>query len=101
MKITKKNVQNSVHLAFKGECTFEDSHAIRRLLDEVKSSEITEVVIDLAELNYVDSASLGMMLLIKSETEKHGIKLTMQRPHGLVKKIFEVSKFYQLFNIEP
>ena len=101
MEIVKERTQDKVLLFFKGLCSFTDSQAISGIWNKIKSSNVKQLTIDFSELNYIDSSSLGILLLIKSESDKQDIKLVLKSPQGMVKKVFEVSKFSQIFSIEP
>ena len=47
----------------------------------------------------MDSAALGMLLIVNEEADKAGGAVVLQNPVGQVKKMFDVSKFNSIFTI--
>lgn len=56
--------------------------------------------IDLSKTEAMDSAAMGMLLMIKEYAENHKGSVTLCRPSGDIKKIFEVANFNKLFTIK-
>lgn len=60
----------------------------------------THVRLDLSKTSYMDSSALGMILLLKEHTDKHGGKLTLVSPSAAVEKILTIANFQKLLTIE-
>ena len=60
---------------------------------------ISEWVLDMGDVDYLDSSALGMLLMLRERTggDSAAINLTNCRPG--VKKIFDTAQFDKLFNI--
>jgi anti-anti-sigma factor len=58
------------------------------------------IVIDLAKVEFIDSAGLGMLLIARDEASKASRQLTLRGPQGQVKRMFAVTRFETLFAIE-
>ncbi len=96
----KKNIENGVCIfSLKGKFVFSDNQAFKGVVDVVKSSEFPSVILDLSELEFVDSAALGMFLVIRDEAKKRSVNLSLSNPVGHVQKMFTLSNFSSLFNI--
>ncbi|MCQ4162587.1 STAS domain-containing protein [Roseomonas sp. GC11] len=91
-----------VEVAVSGTLTF-DAHAAFRqvVMAQVDQPGAQPVLLDLAGLDYIDSAGLGMLLLAREAAEKRGRGIILRGARGQVARILTVSKFNQLFTIQP
>ena len=60
-----------------------------------------EWVIDLKEVDYVDSAALGLLLLIRDQAGGDAGSVTLRGAHGHPRDVLLMAKFDQMFRIEP
>ncbi|MBO4611664.1 MAG: STAS domain-containing protein [Bacteroidaceae bacterium] len=58
-----------------------------------------DVVIDCAELNYISSSGLRILLNIYKHTRTNGHKAVLKDMTDEVKEVFQISGFLQLFTI--
>lgn len=91
---------NAGQISVSGEFTFTDHAPFKQMISEIFSSKGRSVVIDLSKLEFIDSAGLGMLLLARDEAKKSERELILRRPVGQVKRMFGVTKFNSLFNVE-
>ena len=77
----------SAHQAFRDACSQGDP-------------ERTRYVIDLSRTDYVDSSALGMLLLLRQRTGGGRDRVQLRGFGPEVRKIFEISHFDQLFEME-
>jgi anti-anti-sigma factor len=84
---------------FKGQFTFSDNARFRELLDGVVSESPKQVVLDVAQVSYVDSAALGMLLLLREAAETNNTNVIIAGANGQVLKILELSRFHDLFEM--
>ncbi len=82
-----------------GQFTFSDINKFKNILDLVMQNKTRAISLNLADVTFIDSSSMGMLLLLRDECEHNNISLTLNSPQGQVEKIFHISKFYQLFSI--
>lgn len=61
---------------------------------------VTDYVTKSAGVSFMDSAALGMLLLLRDWAVRKGAAVTLAHPQGQVKKLFAVSRFNDLFRIE-
>ena len=57
-------------------------------------------VIDLREATHIDSAALGLMLLLRQKTGGDDADITLQNASDEVRKILDIAQFNQLFNVK-
>jgi HptB-dependent secretion and biofilm anti anti-sigma factor len=83
-----------------GRLTFPDHPAFRALTSRLLGSEGHPLALELHELEFIDSAGLGMFLIARDEALRMQRTLILRSPRGQVKRMFELSKFDTLFAIE-
>ena len=91
---------NDGNVFLSGELTFTDHVAFREIMKRLIASQDQKIVIDLSKLEFIDSAGLGMLLIARDEAVKANRTLTLNRPQAQVERMFAVTKFGTLFNIE-
>lgn len=79
--------------------TFSDHLEFKKFFDVFDKNTFKNMEIDASSLEFVDSAALGLFLLLRDRAIQAQVKLTIIRPQGQVQKMFKISRFYQLFNI--
>lgn len=82
-----------------GDLKFTDSAAVRTIIGEIKSASDNSVVLDLSGLDSIDSAGLGMILLVNDAAVDAGKSFSVSKAGGQVKKMLEISKFSDLMTI--
>jgi anti-anti-sigma factor len=87
-------------VSISGEFTFIDHTAFKTIAARLFERQGKPIVIDLAKLEFIDSAGLGMLLIVKDEADKAGRSLVLRGPSGQVKRMFDVTKFNTLFTVE-
>lgn len=58
-----------------------------------------EILLDFAEVSYLDSAALGMMVMSNKQAEEKGVRMVLTNVHGLAAEIVSIAKLDQLFII--
>lgn len=98
MKFEFDNGNTCVHMA--GDFTFTDHTQFKVLVTRLFEEKHPIVTIDLSQLNFIDSAGLGMLLLARDQAEKTSGKLILRSATGQVKRMFGLTKFDTLFALE-
>ena len=91
---------DDARVSISGEFTFTDHTAFKAIATRLFERQDTPIVIDLAKLEFIDSAGLGMLLIVRDEAGKAGRNLILRGPCGQVKRMFDVTKFDTLFTVE-
>ena len=71
-----------------------------RALAPVFECTDSDVVIDCAQLNYISSSGLRILLNVFKHTQGNGFKVILKSLSGDVKEVLELSGFLQLFIVE-
>lgn len=91
---------DDARVCLSGEFTFTDHLAFKAIVSRLFEKQDQPVVIELAKLEFIDSAGLGMLLIAREEAEKARRSLILRGPRGQVKRMFDVTKFDTLFAVE-
>lgn len=89
---------DSLELTLTGKFTFADNKVFNSIMDEIASYK--QIIIDLTKVEFIDSAALGILLLVRDKCDKTSTNLLLKNPKGQVKQMFDISRFGDLFNIE-
>ncbi|HUA51389.1 MAG TPA: STAS domain-containing protein [Candidatus Sulfotelmatobacter sp.] len=87
--------------ALSGQLTFTDHGAFRDMARHLVASKAGRLTIDFGGVEFIDSAGLGMLLLLREEAGATGRPVVLRNAQGQVKRMFAVSRFDTLFVVEP
>lgn len=99
MKDSVSTANGQLTISIADKLTFEDHNNFRELLKLMTANDHKSCVIDLHELQTIDSAGLGMLMIACETAEKAGIKFSLQKPMGQVERLLEISEFNKVMNI--
>ncbi|SFZ70060.1 anti-anti-sigma factor [Chitinimonas taiwanensis DSM 18899] len=92
-----ENGQARIVLA--GDFTFEGHQAFKQATQQVLASEdVSLLSVDFDAVDYMDSAALGMLLLLKERFGERPIQLLKSR--GTVRAVLDVANFGRLFQLD-
>lgn len=97
MHINKSGTQCEVNLS--GHFTFSDNMKFKEVLALAESAEIKNIVLDFARVEFVDSAALGMLMILRNAAEKRHQTVAIRAAQGQVAKIMRMSRFDTKFNM--
>jgi len=78
---------------------FADNTAFRKLMDEVRQAGCKTCVFDLKNLEVIDSAGLGMLMIAIEDAKRSGRNLFVKNPQGPVLKLLQLSRMDQLLKV--
>jgi len=74
-----------------GEVDISNAHYFRRQLETALAECRQDITIDLAELNYIDSTGLGVIIGVYGSVKKDGLSVKVLNPRDNVKKLLVIS----------
>ncbi len=92
-----QNNGDAVELHLEGRFTFTDHESFRRLIEELGGAAPRQCTIDLSAVTYLDSAAVGMLLLMRERLDRSKIVLKGGSPS--VKELIRIAKLGTLFDI--
>ena len=74
-----------------GEVDISNAHYFRKQLETALAEVRQSITIDLAELNYIDSTGLGVIIGVYGSVKKDGLSVKVLNPRDNVKKLLVIS----------
>ena len=102
LEIAQREMNGIYLLALKGRLVLgEESSGLLTMIDNLLASGATRMVINLEQVNYVDSAGLGALIEVQRKTKAQGggLKLCHLRPN--LKQALEMAKLLPIFETSP
>ncbi len=87
------------HVVFYGNIVPSSRAKFLEMAESLKTAEQKQWVLEVDELDYIDSAGLGMLIEFNEKAQSHGITVALSGAQGVVKRMFDLSKFDTLFEI--
>lgn len=97
MEITRSTDNGDFTLTLKGLFTFADNSAFRHILSSIPNPEIRQIIFDMQQVEFIDSAALGMLLLAHDESIKHQKPIILRGAEGQVAKMLKMACFDEYF----
>ena len=82
-----------------GEMDLYNSYKLKELIAKMLERQIKCIVLNLEEVEYIDSSGIGALIYICSTLKKNNLKLYITNIHGSVKKVIELTKLTGYFPI--
>jgi anti-sigma B factor antagonist len=97
MKIRKN--QEIYIIDVQGELDLYNAYKFKELLTTMLEQKIERFIINLDEVEYIDSSGIGVLIYLSSTVKKSNLKLAITNIHGSVKKVMELTKLMDYFPI--
>ncbi len=82
-----------------GEMYTEDAAQLRQELMECVARGNKQLVIDMHELNYIDSLGIAALISVNKSVINQGGGITLTGLHGTINELFEITKLKNLFTV--
>jgi anti-anti-sigma factor len=89
----------TVTMSISGRFEFSDHTAFRQGYNLVSPAS-SNYILDMSRVDYMDSAALGMLVVLHERTGKNKNKIVLKGCSPEILQIIEISKFDQLITIE-
>lgn len=97
MQIKTRIYKNSLYLILNGELDEHSAVYTRETLDKILDKEYyNQVVIDLNELEFMDSTGIGVMIGRYKKLKQNDVPLYLINPNKHIDKIFEMTGLYKI-----
>jgi len=90
MKITTEMKDNFVLIHVKGTLSIENISPFETLLNKYVD-EKTNILIDLAEMTFIDSSSLGIIVVYYTKSDKNGRHFSLININGDILQMFKIT----------
>lgn len=96
-KIKVKKIKNGVIVKIVGRLVSEDANKFASKLESFRGKSDFTVVIDMTELDYIDSHGLGVLVFAWKMYSDSSTKMRFYNPTGFVKDMFAGTKLDDMF----
>ena len=94
-------INERARISLSGRFDFNAHRSFKAACEEpVRSSEISSIEIDLGNVEYLDSAALGMLLLLRDQASSERKTVILTNCRGVVQQILDIANFKKLFTIQ-
>jgi anti-sigma B factor antagonist len=101
MELKIRKNENIFIIDVLGEMDLYNSYKLKELLMKMVEKKIEYFIINLEDVEYIDSSGIGALIYITSTIKKMNLKLAITNVHGSVKKVIELTKLSGFFPIFP
>ena len=95
MKITQEINNKKATLRLEGNFTYTQRKAFQEALKVVCSDPIEEIVIDLSQVVFLDSAALGLLMITHRQLQAERRTLSLAYPQPTVRQIIELANLHK------
>ncbi|MFA6920631.1 MAG: STAS domain-containing protein [Gallionella sp.] len=100
MSIESQIQGNIARITMSGRFDFELQHAFKSTYAPlIKDEDVHQIEIELAQVEYLDSSALGMLMLLNERARGSKKSMTLLNPSGVASHVLEVANFNHLFTI--
>jgi anti-anti-sigma factor len=86
-----------VHM--RGSAGMSEADRLKEQLDEIAEQPVTVICVDLSELEFICSGSLGALLSAHKKAKPHHGKVRLVHPRPLVLRVLETTRLTDLFEV--
>ncbi|MBL4692326.1 MAG: STAS domain-containing protein [Magnetovibrio sp.] len=90
---------NGATVTLSGRFTFTDNKDFRDILSKFEEG-ILNCTLDVKNLEFIDSAGLGMIILANDTVSDNGGSFILRSPQGQVRKMLELTRFGDIITVE-
>ena len=66
----------------------------------LEAALVRELEVDLAEVDYLDSSALGMLLMLREKAQAANKTVSLRNCRGAVRQVLDIANFAKLFTIK-
>ncbi|SER86960.1 STAS domain-containing protein [Salisediminibacterium halotolerans] len=92
--------EEQTHVALSGEVDVYTASKLKETLNPLAEQEGQVLVVDLSEIDYIDSTGLGIFIGTLKITEKSNSELRLTGLNERVKRLFEITGLNEVIDIE-
>ena len=99
LEISESIRENVVVLSLKGRLTVGESNSVREKINEVAGRGLINVILDLTDVEYVDSTGLGTLVICFTSLRKQEGVLKLVNPNKRNVELLLLTKLHTIFQV--
>ncbi|MDC7220949.1 MAG: anti-sigma factor antagonist [Spirochaetales bacterium] len=101
MELKIRKNENIYIVDVNGEMDLYNSYKLKELIMKMLEKKVTRFIINMENVEYIDSSGIGALIYICSTIKKMNLYLMITNVKGSVKKVIELTKLMGYFPIKP
>jgi anti-anti-sigma factor len=97
MECHRSDLGNQTTYVLRGPVTFADQNPMRQIHADICSGSMSEVILEMGAVDFIDSGALGMLLILRDGARKNGAVLKLRGPSQQVLRVLKNAKLEELF----
>lgn len=93
-------INNQVTVSLTGSLYVEEAAVLRERLLEYIQAGHRDFIVNLNNVDYIDSSGLGVLVAIQKRALQNGGKVIIKGLQGTVKELFEMTRLTKVFDIQ-
>ena len=99
MNITEQVAVGKMVLTLTGRMDFQSRHSFHQAIERAKCSKLQQIILNLSNVPFIDSAGLGLLMLAHKTLGEANIRLSLEMPDGYVREVLILTNIGQKFPI--
>ena len=100
MNVSVNHENGRARLSLKGRFDFTCHRGFKQAYEDAfAGSNVSEIVVDMGDVEYLDSSALGMLLLLRDKGKAMGKPVSLANCGGTVRDVLRVANFDKLFTL--
>ena len=100
MQFRSQTTENATEAFLSGRMEFTDHEKLRDLIGLLDQTPSRRFILDVADLDFIDSAGLGMLLILDEEANERQVSLTVRHPRGNVLRSLTLSRIDDILTVQ-
>ena len=100
MKISTRKIDCVMVVDISGRIVLGEGGSLRETINAVLFSGEKKLLLNLAEVNYIDSTGLGELISAHTSVQKHGGQIQFLKLTNKVRDLLQITKLYTVLDIK-
>ena len=100
MNISTRRVENVVVVDIAGRIVLGEAGALREMILMALAAGERMFLLNLAEVQYIDSTGLGELIYMHTSVKKHGCRIQFLKLTNKVRDLLQITKLYTVLDIK-
>lgn len=99
MQTSVSSREGKTKIVLLGRFDFNSHREFRDAVDRAINESASEIQVDLAGVDYLDSSALGMLLVLRDKAKGTGKTVVLANARGAVRQVIDIANFGKLFTL--
>ena len=100
MNFQVRRSSETIEVLLSGRLEFTDHDSLPDIVELLNGERTRRFVLDMDGLTFIDSAGIGMLLILQDEAEQRNIKLVLRKLQGDVPRSIDLARIGEVVTIE-